>query len=127
MHGIAHGGARTHVREFPMKVDCGRKIPCRTGESNLRRQRAGPTLHQLSYRPPSVWEGLCADAAADCDHDSGDVTELRKDADETNNNDDDDDDDKDVDEDDKNRCGQHHESAHRHFLIDEEDEEIHEG
>ena len=27
------------------------KIPCRTGESNLRRQRAGPMLYQLSYIP----------------------------------------------------------------------------
>ena len=29
----------------------GRKIPCRTGESNLRQQRAGPMLCQLSYIP----------------------------------------------------------------------------
>ena len=32
-------------------VDSGRKIPCRTGESNLRQQRAGPMLYQLSYIP----------------------------------------------------------------------------
>ena len=28
-----------------------KKIPCRTGESNLRQRRDGPTLHQLSYIP----------------------------------------------------------------------------
>ena len=37
------------------KVDSGRKISCRTGESNLRRQRAGPMLYQLSYTPHSRW------------------------------------------------------------------------
>ena len=44
MHAIAHGGVRTHVRESALKVDSGRKIPCRTGESNLRQRRAGPML-----------------------------------------------------------------------------------
>ena len=44
MHVTAHGGVRTHVRESALKVDCGRKIPCRTGESNLRQRRAGPML-----------------------------------------------------------------------------------
>ena len=33
------------------KVDSGRKISCRTGESNLRRRRAGLILYQLSYIP----------------------------------------------------------------------------
>ena len=42
-HAIAHGGVRTHVRESALKVDSGRKIHCRTGESNLRR-RAGAIL-----------------------------------------------------------------------------------
>ena len=51
MHVIAHVGVRTHVRESALKVDSGRKIPCRTGISNLRRQRAGPMLYQLSYIP----------------------------------------------------------------------------
>ena len=51
MHAIAQGGARTHVRESALKVDSGRKIPCRTGESNLRQQRASPILYQLSYIP----------------------------------------------------------------------------
>ena len=35
MREIAHGGVRTHVRESAQKVDSGRKIPCRTGESML--------------------------------------------------------------------------------------------
>ena len=39
------------VRESALKVDWGRKIPCRTGESNLPQRRAGPTLYQLSYIP----------------------------------------------------------------------------
>ena len=46
-------GCRTHVRESALKVAAGRKkIPCRTGESNLRQRCAGPTLYQLSYPPP---------------------------------------------------------------------------
>ena len=49
------------VRESALKVDSGRKKnPCRTGESNLRRQRADPTLYQLSYIPTHIpW--LCGD------------------------------------------------------------------
>ena len=39
------------VRESALKADSGRKIRYRTGESNLRQRRAGPTLHQLSYIP----------------------------------------------------------------------------
>ena len=44
-------GRKDSVRESVLKVDSGRKIPCRTGESNLRRRRAGPMLYQLSYIP----------------------------------------------------------------------------
>ena len=51
MHAIAHGGVRTHVRQSALKADSGRKIPCHTGESNLRQQHAGPMLYQLSYIP----------------------------------------------------------------------------
>ena len=54
MHAIAHGGVQTHVREFALKVDSGRKIPCRTGESNLPQRRAGPMLYRLSYIPTST-------------------------------------------------------------------------
>ena len=42
------------VRESALKVDSERKIPFRTGESNLRQPRAGPTLYQLSYIPIPV-------------------------------------------------------------------------
>ena len=44
MHATAHGGVRTHVRESALKVDSGRKISCRTGESNLHQWHDGPTL-----------------------------------------------------------------------------------
>ena len=44
MHVIAHGAARTHVTESALKVDSGRKIPRRTGESNQRQRRDGPML-----------------------------------------------------------------------------------
>ena len=39
------------VRESALEVDSWRKIPRRTGESNLRQRRAAPTLYQLSYTP----------------------------------------------------------------------------
>ena len=48
--GCTRGCADT-ARESALKVDSGRKIPCRTGESNLRRRRAGPMLYRLSYIP----------------------------------------------------------------------------
>ena len=49
IHAIAHEGVRTHVRKTALSVDCGRKIPCLNGESNLRQRRDGPMLYQLSY------------------------------------------------------------------------------
>ena len=39
------------VRESALKVGYERKIPCRIGESNLRRRRAGPMIYPLSYIP----------------------------------------------------------------------------
>ena len=51
MHAVAHEGCMDTVRESALKVDSGRKIPCRTGELNLHRQHAGPMLYQLSYIP----------------------------------------------------------------------------
>ena len=51
VHVIAHEGCSDTVGESALKVDSGRKIPCRTGESNLRQRRGGPTLYQLSYIP----------------------------------------------------------------------------
>ena len=50
------GGVRAHVRESALKVDSGRNITCRTGESNLRQRRAGPTFYQVSYAPSYVEE-----------------------------------------------------------------------
>ena len=38
MHAIVHGGCTDTVRESAQKVDSGRKIPCLTRESNLRRR-----------------------------------------------------------------------------------------
>ena len=46
-------GCMDIVRESALKADSGRKIPCRTRESNLRRRRTGPMLYQLSYIPPT--------------------------------------------------------------------------
>ena len=37
-------GCTDTVKESAVKVDSGRKIPFRTGESNLRRRRADPKL-----------------------------------------------------------------------------------
>ena len=52
MHAIAHGGVQTHIRESALKVDSGRKIPCRTGESNLHQQHDSLMLsNQLGYTP----------------------------------------------------------------------------
>ena len=47
----AHGMCADTVRESALIVDSGRKIPCRTGESNLTKRCAGPTLYQLGYIP----------------------------------------------------------------------------
>ena len=49
MHAIAHGGCTDTEGESAPKVDSGRKIPCRTGESTLSQRRAGPTIYQFSY------------------------------------------------------------------------------
>ena len=44
-------GCTNTVRQSVLKVDSGRKIPCLTGESNLRQRRDGPMLYQLSHIP----------------------------------------------------------------------------
>ena len=54
-HAIAHEGCTDTVGESALKVDSGRKIPCRTGESNLPQRRAGSTL--LSYIPAKLGGG----------------------------------------------------------------------
>ena len=46
-------------RESARKVDSGRKIPCRTGESNLRQRRGGSMLYQLSYIPAQCTSCPC--------------------------------------------------------------------
>ena len=43
-------GCTDTERESALRVDSG-KIPCRTGESNLRQRHVGPMLFQLSYIP----------------------------------------------------------------------------
>ena len=53
-HAIAHGGCADALRESARKVGSGEKIPCCSGESNLRQRRASPMLYQLSYTPPSL-------------------------------------------------------------------------
>ena len=50
MYATAHGGVRT-LKESWLKVDSGKKIPCRSGELNLRQRHDGPMLHQLSCIP----------------------------------------------------------------------------
>ena len=44
-------GCMDTIKEFALKVDSWRKIPCRTGELNLPQQCASPTLYKLSYIP----------------------------------------------------------------------------
>ena len=77
IHAIVHGGwvgvggcdlGGTDTRKkSALKVDSLRKISCHTGESNLRQQRAGPMLYQLSiipilyYTVPAMANvGICA-------------------------------------------------------------------
>ena len=55
MHAIAHGVCTDTVRESALVVDSGRKIPCRTGDSNPRQYCAwlfSRTLYQLNYSRP---------------------------------------------------------------------------
>ena len=51
IQAVAHGGVRTHTRESALKVDSGRKIPCRTRESNLHQPGDGLMLQATSYIP----------------------------------------------------------------------------
>ena len=58
MYAIAHGGCADTGRESAPEVDSGRKIPCRTGDSNPRQYCAwhfSRTLYQLSYPVPQMW------------------------------------------------------------------------
>ena len=59
MHAIAQGGCTDTARESALKVDSGKKNPCRIGESNLHQRRDGLMLYQLSYIPtPNEGEGI---------------------------------------------------------------------
>ena len=58
IHAIAHGGCADTVRQSALVTDSGRKIPCRTGDSNPRQYCPwlfSRTLYQLSY-PRSIAE-----------------------------------------------------------------------
>ena len=46
-----HKGMYGHHKESALKVDSGRKIPCRTGESNLCQQHASLMLSNI----PKKW------------------------------------------------------------------------
>ena len=55
MHVITHRGFADTVSEFALKVDSGRKITCRSRDSNLRQFCAwllSCNINQLSYSPP---------------------------------------------------------------------------
>ena len=56
LHAIAHGGCTDTVRESALEADSGRKIPCRTVDSNPRQYCAwlfSRTLYPLSF--PRHW------------------------------------------------------------------------
>ena len=57
-------GCMDTIRESALKVDCGRKIPCCTRESNLCQQHAGSTLYQLSY----IFIHIRSKALRDCNY-----------------------------------------------------------
>ena len=57
-------GVRTHVRQSALTADSGRKILCRTGDSNLPKRRAGLALYQLSYIPTPF---LCGETPGEVD------------------------------------------------------------
>ena len=50
MHAIAHGGCTDTVRESALKVNSGRKIPCRTRDSNPRQYCAGLAFQSDTLR-----------------------------------------------------------------------------
>ena len=52
IHSCKPASLNRPMREYALKVDSGRKIPCRTRESNPRQYSTrmfGPTFYQLSY------------------------------------------------------------------------------
>ena len=61
-------GCTGTLRESAQKVDSGRKIPCCTGELNLRQQCGGQMLYQLNYTPPVSYVCLKEICCVDCHH-----------------------------------------------------------
>ena len=62
MHAIAHGACTDTERESALKVDSGRKIPCRTGDSNLHQPtacRSDTLLTELLHPRPSLHPHPC--------------------------------------------------------------------
>ena len=62
MHAIAQGGCTDTVRKSALKVDSGRKIPCRTGDSNLHQYcfcLFSWTFYQVSYYRPYTVREIC--------------------------------------------------------------------
>ena len=53
-HAIADRGVRTLPQSEP-NANSGRKIPCRTGESNLRPKRAGPEVQATELHPRPIF------------------------------------------------------------------------
>ena len=50
-------GCTDTVRESALKVEPGRKIPCRTGGSNLRQRRDGPMFLYPTELHPTPYSG----------------------------------------------------------------------
>ena len=62
MQAIVHGGCTDTVRESALKADSGRKIPCRTGDSNPRQYCAwllSRTLYHVNYSHPYTRRERC--------------------------------------------------------------------
>ena len=61
MHVTAHGGCRDTVRETTPEADSGRKMPCRTGDSNASQYCSwlfSRSFYQMSYPCPYTFEAL---------------------------------------------------------------------
>ena len=61
MHAITHGCRKDTARESALEVDSGRKIPCRTGDSN--RAITGPPSCRV-YRGLCQLHAVCTEASA---------------------------------------------------------------
>ena len=61
MREIETLGLFEHVRESDLKVDCWKKIPCRSGESNLCQQCAGPDTQPTELHPRCLFHFVVVD------------------------------------------------------------------